>query len=226
MTVHAEPGKLLSAGSPVGSTRPPKTWAARMAHGRGWIALLLLVPIGAIACVSPPHCRLGTWGYVLFQLIGWMLFVSGAALRWWAILYVGGKKLQTLVVDGPYSISRNPIYLGTCLLTLSAAIFSQSFLFFVAVLVVGVAYVRFTVLEEERLLLALHQDRFRDYCRRVPRLLPDFRLLTAPQSVDVHITGLVAEFRRTCRWVWIPVLCLLILQLRSEPWWPIWFRLP
>jgi protein-S-isoprenylcysteine O-methyltransferase Ste14 len=190
------------------------------------VAILLLVPAGVIGGVSPLPCRPGTWGFVLCQLIGWILFASGAVFRWWAILYVGGKKLQTLVVDGPYSITRNPIYLGTCLLTLSAAVFSQSLLFFVAVLVVAVAYVRFTVIDEERALLELHQDRFREYCQRVPRLFPDFRLLSAPKSVDVQLTGMAAEFRRTCRWAWIPLLCQLLSQFRCEPWWPHWFLQP
>ena len=226
MTVHAEPCDLLSGGVPTRTASQTKTWTARIAHSRGWVGILLLVPAGVISGVSPLHCAPGTWGFFLFQFIGWLLFISGAVFRWWAILYVGGKKLQTLVVDGPYSITRNPIYLGTYLLTLSAAVFSQSLLFFVAVLVVSMVYVRFTVRDEERSLLALHQDRFREYCRRVPRLWPDFSLLQSPRAVDVQVTGLVAELRRTCRWAWIPLLCLALSYFRSEPWWPIWFPMP
>jgi len=226
MTVHAEPCDLLSSGASTRTASPGRTWTARIAHSRGWAAILLLVPAGVMSGVSPLHCPPGTWGYFLFQFFGWLLFISGAIFRWWAILYVGGKKLQTLVVDGPYSITRNPIYLGTCLLTLSAAVFSQSLIFFVAVLAVAVVYVRFTVKDEESSLLALHHDRFREYCQRVPRMVPDFRLLHSPRSVDVQLTGLRAEFRRTCRWAWIPLLCLILSQLRSESWWPIWFYMP
>lgn len=226
MTVPAEPCNLLSSSAPPCTASPHRTWTTRLARSRGWVAILLLVPAGVVGGASPLHCPPGTWGFFLFQLFGWLLFLAGAVFRWWSILYVGGKKLQTLVVEGPYSITRNPIYLGTCLLTLSAAVFSQSLLFFVAILAVAVAYVRFTVQDEERLLLALHQDRFREYCARVPRLLPNFRLLHSPRAVDVQVTGLKAEFRRTCRWVWIPLLCLILSQLRSESWWPTWFQMP
>jgi len=160
------------------------------------------------------------------ESVGWLLFVAGAAVRWWSTLYIGGKKSHELISDGPYSITRNPIYLGTCLLTLSAAVLAESVVFFVAVVLVATVYVGLTVFDEEQTLLAIHKDRYRKYRERVPRFLPKFALLHVPQTIEVHVAGLTAELKRACRWVWIPLLCDLLTQLRCEGWWPIWFRVP
>lgn len=188
--------------------------------------MAILVPVAAVAGFSPLRYRPDTWEHFLLECVGWLLFTAGAALRWWSTLYIGGKKSHQLISDGPYSITRNPIYLGTCLLTLSVAVLAQSLVFLLAVLLVATAYVGLTVPDEEQTLLAIHGDRFREYCQRVPRLLPNLRLLRAPKTVEVHVQGLTAELIRACRWVWIPLLCDLLTHLRCESWWPTWFLLP
>jgi len=90
------------------------------------------------------------------------------------------------------------------------------------VAVVSAAYVAFTVTTEEERLIAIYGDDFRQYCQRVPRFLPDFRLFRSPQTIEVQVSGLRSELIRTCRWAWIPILCDLATHLRSEAWWPIW----
>jgi protein-S-isoprenylcysteine O-methyltransferase Ste14 len=203
-----------------------RTWTGWLAYCRGWLAISLLTPAAVMAGTSPLHFEPGTWPYHVLNVLAWLLFVGGASLRWWSTLYVGGKKSRTLVSEGPYSITRNPIYLGTCLLTLSVAVLSQSLFFCAAVVLVATLYVGLTVRDEERTLWAIHQDTFRDYCERVPRFIPDFRLLRMSTTVEVCVTGLKAEMKRTCRWMWIPVLCDFLTQCRCASWWPIWFRLP
>jgi protein-S-isoprenylcysteine O-methyltransferase Ste14 len=51
---------------------------------------------------------------------GWCLW-PGATLRLWSTLYIGGRKRVVLVSDGPYSLCRNPLYVGTFLIALSNA---------------------------------------------------------------------------------------------------------
>jgi protein-S-isoprenylcysteine O-methyltransferase Ste14 len=195
-------------------------------QSRGWIALLVLVPTGFGAAFSPLHFRVDSWAHFGCQCVGWVLFLAGAAMRWWATLYVGGRKTVELVEDGPYSICRNPIYLGTLLLVLTIGVLGQSVVFFLAVVLVAVAYLILAASVEERDLRARHGDRFDAYCRRVPRFFPSFRLFHAPESIPVQVHGLWSEFVRACRWASIPILCELFTHLRAEPWWPFWFALP
>ncbi len=38
-----------------------------------------------------------------------MLFLAGAAFRFWATLYLGGRKDAVVVDTGPYSLCRHPL---------------------------------------------------------------------------------------------------------------------
>jgi protein-S-isoprenylcysteine O-methyltransferase Ste14 len=204
----------------------PMTWTALLAHSRGWIGILVLAPALVGAAMSPVHFPAGSWGQFACDSVGWLLFLAGAAMRWWATLYVGARKNNTLVTEGPYSITRNPLYCGTFLLALAVGVLSQNAVLLAAEVLVGFFYVYVTVSTEERELTATYGDRFRDYCQRVPRFFPKFRRIHVSETVDVHVKGLRCELLRMSRWAWIPILCDLFTHLRSEAWWPLWLQLP
>ena len=44
------------------------------------------------------------------EVAGLALIVVGIAGRIWCTLYIGGRKASEIVASGPYSISRNPLY--------------------------------------------------------------------------------------------------------------------
>jgi protein-S-isoprenylcysteine O-methyltransferase Ste14 len=195
-------------------------------QSRGWIAILILVPAGVGAAVSPLHFALDSWGHFGLHSLGWLLFLAGAAMRWWGNLYIGGRKGAELVENGPYSICRNPIYLGTLLLALSIGVLAQSVVFVLAVAVVAAAYLILAVSVEERDLRSRHGERFEAYRRRVPMLFPKFRLFHSPEIIPVHVGSLWREFVRMCRWASIPIVCDLLTHLRAAPWWHVWLALP
>jgi len=106
------------------------------------------------------------------RVAGRLLIVVCILGRTWCSLYIGGRKTSRLVMAGPYSVSRNPLYvfsvigavgIGAQLGAVSVAIVAGIFAAIVHMLV---------VVQEERLMLASHGDGFRDYAARVPRFLP------------------------------------------------------
>jgi protein-S-isoprenylcysteine O-methyltransferase Ste14 len=110
---------------------------------------------------------------------GAMLVFLGAGLALWARLRLGrwftgtlGVKVgHELVSDGPYAITRHPMYTGMLTMVLGAALVWDNVptLVLAALLVVPfVLQVRY----EEPLLEAHFGEAYRDYRRRVPRLLP------------------------------------------------------
>lgn len=115
--------------------------------------------------------------------LGLLVTLAGATLATWGRLRLGrwftgtfGVKVgHVLVTDGPYGITRHPMYTGLLLMVLGAALAWDSALTLLLVLLLAVPFFIHTVCEE-----ALFERHFgaaySDYQRRVPRLVPFTRL--------------------------------------------------
>ncbi len=174
---------------------------------------------------STPRLQIGSWGSLGFEAVGWLLFLLGALTRWWATLFIGGKKGNELISAGPYSMTRNPLYFGTFLMLMSIPTFIQSVTLALTCAVVSIFYLAVTVPREERRLLKSYGEAFADYRKRVPRFFPRFSLYQPCESINIHTVGLRAELLRSLRWASIPFLCHAFVQMRLQPWWPHWFTL-
>ncbi|MFC3134594.1 methyltransferase family protein, partial [Microbaculum marinum] len=106
------------------------------------------------------------------EYVGIGLLLVCVAGRAWCTLYIGGRKKAELVQDGPYSISRNPLYvfsfLGAAGVGAAAGSVVTTFLTAIA------CYAVFAVVvsKEETFLAAKFGRAYRDYCARVPRFGP------------------------------------------------------
>jgi protein-S-isoprenylcysteine O-methyltransferase Ste14 len=103
--------------------------------------------------------------------VGWslVLVIPGLWLRGYAAGYV--KKNQELTTTGPYSYTRNPLYLGSSLIAAGFAMALQSWPVAAALAVMFVAIYVPVIAGEERFLRANFAG-FDEYCQRVPRLIP------------------------------------------------------
>jgi protein-S-isoprenylcysteine O-methyltransferase Ste14 len=210
-----------------GERQPGRLTKSRwIVNFRNWVSVLIIVPFGIATALSVPVIEEGSVADFLFKMAGWICFSAGALLRWWATLYIGGKKQRELAIEGPYSICRNPLYLGSLLLTLSIALFLHSLTFAVGVLIALPIYLSITVPWEEAQLNEVFGDEFVKYCERVPKFIPKLKLLTAQPTLYVRLAGLNAELRNTFYWMWIPLLAQYAAHLRMESWWPGGLHLP
>lgn len=216
----------MSAPAVVAATRPASSplleWLAR---SRAWISISLLIPAGILAAGSPSWIEADSPFDLACQSLGWLAFVAGAVIRWWATLHIGGRKTQELVTEGPYSLCRNPLYLGTFLMLAAVILFIESLTLAGAVSLVAIYYLGVTVTVEERRLEGIYGQQFRDYVTRVPRFLP-FGKLSSPKTLTVEFGGLKAEAIRMLRWMWIPVLCQLFNVARQQQWWETFANWP
>lgn len=199
------------------------SWAFR---SRGLVGALLGSAFGTLVLFSPPLFAEAQWERIPLEIVGWLAFFAGAGLRFWATLYIGGRKRLIVVSEGPYSICRNPLYLGTFLIALSVALILQSLTFVFCVLIGGVFYALATVPAEERYLSRQLGDAYARYCQEVPRFIPRLSNFTTPPTIVVNVRALRLECCRAVRWVTLPVIADLVCRLRGEAWWPHWISLP
>ena len=196
---------------------PPSDWGFR--H-RDLIATVILAPATAAALLSTPAVARGSALDVMLHLAAWVLFLGGAALRFWATVYIGGRKRDMIVTDGPYSLCRHPLYLASFLLALSAGLFLGSMLVSAAVIVAGAVYLVTTVPQEEAVLARQHPRGWADYAERVPRVFPRSITCRTPERITVDVQSLRDEAARAARWVLLPLLVELAAYLRTQAWWP------
>ena len=193
---------------------------------RGAVGVVLLTPAAIVTILANPLVAPDSWLDVAIDAIAWVAFLAGAGLRFWATLYIGGRKSDVPVMDGPYSLCRHPLYLGSVLLVLSGALFLKSIVFAGALAVLATAYFMFTVPAEEEYLSARLGEPYREYCRRVNRLWPSFRHFQTPARITVDVHSLYLECARASRWIWLPLVGEIIGHLRAAPWWPRLFSVP
>ena len=161
---------------------------ARRAVLTGLVALLLgsFAVIGAWTKLDIAHESIEDVGRVLIAVC-----ILG---RCWCTLYIGGRKGETLVSVGPYSICRNPLYFFS--FVGAAGVGAQTGSMLVALVCTVVVWIvfRVTVAKEERFLLERHGEAYAAYLDATPRFLPNPSLWTSVQSVEVFPKRVVMTF--------------------------------
>src|ERR1700759_4235786 len=87
---------------------------------RAVLAAIVLIPATMLSLFSTPHVREGSWIDAFLDVVAWAVFLAGPPFRFWATLYIGGRKPDVVVDEGPYSVCRNPLYLGSLLIAVGA----------------------------------------------------------------------------------------------------------
>ena len=106
-------------------------------------------------------------------LLGSLVGALGLLIRAYAAGYL--HKQEVLTVTGPYAYTRNPLYLGSAVLVLGAAVAMRSWVSAAILLLYFAVFYSMVMLREERELHAHHGGTFEEYARAVPLFLPRLR---------------------------------------------------
>jgi len=152
-------------------------------------------------------------------ITGALLSLSGEMLRLRSISYAGGATRTRnvgapfLVTTGPYALVRNPLYLANMFIYTGYAIASGSLLPWLSIIVFlffSIQYLLIIKLEEITLIEIFGQE-YRDYCERVPRLLPRFSGIDTRGSANLSLGETFRQEKRTLQG-FLTVWILLILR--------------
>ncbi len=152
-----------------------------------------LTILGAAAVLASPWVA-SAWpqtGWVNqgLEWLGLGLMLLALLGRSACMLYLGGRKGAELIADGPYSVSRNPLYVFSILAVLGIGLQTGSLTVGLALALAAFAIFRWIVAEEECLLRTAFGADYEAYCARVPRFGPRPGLWRSPRRITVDLPG-------------------------------------
>lgn len=115
----------------------------------------------------------GRW-HEFVETVGLAAIILSIVGRAWCTLYIGGRKKAEIVDRGPYSISRNPLYVFSFIGAFGMGAQSGSVVIAAAFVVAAILVFHLTVRREEAFLLREFGPGYADYVARTPRFWPRF----------------------------------------------------
>lgn len=163
--------------------RPQRDPTARKAD-RGSIVVMSIITGGGviIACVLAAVWTGAAipWLRPQITIAGIVVWLLGAALRWWAIFTLGRyftfevavRSTQSVVQTGPYRWVRHPSYTGILIMLLAVGLALTNWASLVVLLAGGLIGLGYRVAVEERALVDALGQPYVDYMRQTRRLIP------------------------------------------------------
>jgi protein-S-isoprenylcysteine O-methyltransferase Ste14 len=146
--------------------------------------------------------------------------------RVWSSIYISGHKTSTLVEFGPYSVTRNPLYLFSLIGIAGIGLASGSLLIIALLTLSFGLYYPFIIRREEAGMKALHGPEFQSYMERVPRFLPNMSLYSEPDTRMVKTRQLRRALLDASYFIWIYGAVQLIQKLHEARMLPVLFKIP
>jgi protein-S-isoprenylcysteine O-methyltransferase Ste14 len=147
--------------------------------GQQWQRKIIVVAAAAVGVGLLASMRAaspeGAYWHETVERIGIILIMVGIIGRTWCAMYIGGNKLNRLVIEGPYSLTRNPLYVFSAIAAFGLGAQLGSVVFALICAAVTLIIFALVISHEERALSERFPGDFVRYKARVPRLMPNFR---------------------------------------------------
>jgi protein-S-isoprenylcysteine O-methyltransferase Ste14 len=145
-----------------------------------WMILLLFW--GVIQYIAVRYPGALAFHLLWLQVVGAVLLAGSTLFTLWARWKLGKmwasvavvKEAHRLCTEGPYRITRHPIYTGIIGMVLGSALSTGAgvlFLGFLGILILFLIRIRI----EERLMVQTFGEQYLEYKKRVPRLIPGLK---------------------------------------------------
>ena len=183
-------------------------------HRIAW-SRVLVIGLILFALFASPAALYPAWLVELSEMLGFFLLAAATLWRIWCALFIAGTKNDELSTSGPYSVVRNPLYLGNLagVVGFGCAVEQP-----VLALLLGLVFALFypsVVAKEEEKLAGLFGERYGAYRRSVPRWVPDWSLYQEPPTVTVSPRKMRGAILDAMWFLWAFALWEFIEELHS-----------
>jgi hypothetical protein len=111
--------------------------------------------------------------YLTGMVVGMVLIILGEAIRIWAAGHL--QKNEVLTITGPYAYVKNPLYIGTILITTGFCIFADNiYLLAAATFAFCFHYIPYKKKIEGDRLRKIFGRQYDDYDQKVPEYIPQW----------------------------------------------------
>jgi len=118
---------------------------------------------------------------------GYLFLLAGLVIRIWCSFYIGNRKSKEIIAEGPYSICRNPLYIGSFLLAIGVGLCFENLLILIVVPVIIIPVHIIAARMEEAHLESKFGEQYRMYKQKVPRFWPHFSNYNSPDMLEVNV---------------------------------------
>ncbi len=153
-----------------------------------------------------------------YFFIGLVLIFFGEFIRINAVRYAGGitrtRKVgaPSLIIDGPYSISRNPLYFGNMIIY-CGVVFIAGGNYMWELLIITFIYFSFQysmiISLEENTLKKLFNENYREYCLKVPKLFPKTLFWINNHKKQKPLIKTIKTEKRTLQNIFLIIIIIL-----------------
>jgi protein-S-isoprenylcysteine O-methyltransferase Ste14 len=168
-------------------------------------------------------------GHSVHEMIEWagiVLIVVCILGRTWSSLYIAGRKGRDLVTNGPYSVSRNPLYFFSIIGAAGMGLQSGSIVIGMICGVIASIIFQVVTTQEEKLLLGVHGEPYRTYLETVPRFVPKPDLWHDSKTLTIQPPRVLMTFADALVFLLSVPIAELFDRLRESGAIPTFFILP
>ena len=159
---------------------------------RTYLLRIAVIPIAFAALFVKSSWSLGSTTAFIIESSGYLLILTGLAIRMWCTFYRENPRAIEFVTTGPYSICRNPFYIGYFLLTAGAGLFFENPLMLLLVLGITIPFIMATIWMEEAHMELLLGESYQEYKKNIARFWPRLSHYKSPDRLNVRV-GIVRQ---------------------------------
>jgi len=191
---------------------PSFEWAVKL---RQPVSIVVIAACAALLVMTPLSWQGASLIGLALDSLGFVLVVVAAFGRIWSSLYISGYKEDRIVVEGPYAIVRNPLYVFSLLGALGLGLATRHVAVLAVIAGAFVLYYPLVVLTEERNLQRKFGQAFWDYASKTPRFFPRRFQLVEPDTYPVRPRHVRRSLQQISLFLWSYLLLHLAAGLQQ-----------
>ena len=164
---------------------------------------------------------------ISFVFYGLFMLIIGESIRMYSVSYAGGVTrtmnvgAPELCTSGPYSRTRNPLYIGNMLIYLGVVLVAGgkflSILFLIVIIYFIFQYSMIISLEEEKL-KKLFGNQYEEFCNNVPRIFPRLKpWKNIDNKKPLNIKKVIKTEKRTLQNIFLILLLIFLKNYSMGP---------